>query len=80
MHFAKQNIKEFMKKHNVSVCGSGAMYTKDFQGFLPKLMENMYNDRVKWKTQMIEAKKKYEETPTKAVSYTHLTLPTNREV
>ena len=67
--FNNENIKEFMKKHNVSVCGSGAMYTKDFQGFLPKLMENMYNDRVKWKTQMIEAKKKYEETPTRELEY-----------
>ena len=67
--YNNENIKEFMKKHNVSVCGSGAMYTKDFQGFLPKLMETMYNDRVKWKTQMIEAKKKYEDTPTKELEY-----------
>ena len=67
--FNNENIKEYMKKHNVYVCGSGAMYTKDFQGFLPKLMENMYNDRVKWKTQMIEAKKKYEENPTRELEY-----------
>ena len=58
-----------MKKHNVSVCGSGAMYTKDFQGFLPKLMETMYNDRVKWKTRMIEAQKKYQKNKTKELEY-----------
>ena len=67
--YNNQNIKDFMNKHNVTVCGSGAMYTKDFQGFLPKLMENMYNDRVKWKTQMIEAQKKYQKTPTKELEY-----------
>lgn len=62
-------IREFMDKHNVTVCGSGAMYTKDFQGFLPKLMETMYNDRVKWKNKMIEAKKQYEKQPTKKLEY-----------
>ena len=58
-----------MKKHNVSVCGSGAMYTKDFQGFLPKLMETMYNSRVEWKTRMIEAQKKYQKNKTKELEY-----------
>ena len=67
--YTNENIKEYMNKHNVSVCGSGAMYTKDFQGFLPKLMEKMYNERVKWKGQMIEAKKKYEKTKTKKLEY-----------
>ena len=67
--FDNQNIKDFMKKHNVSVCGSGAMYTKDFQGFLPKLMEKMYNERVKWKGQMIEAKKQYQKNKTKKLEY-----------
>ena len=67
--YNNQNIRDFMEKHNVTVCGSGAMYTKDFQGFLPKLMEKMYNDRVQWKNQMIEAKKKYEKTPTKELEY-----------
>ena len=67
--FDNQNIKDFMKKHNVSVCGSGAMYTKDFQGFLPKLMEKMYNERVKWKGQMIEAKKQYQKSKTKKLEY-----------
>ena len=67
--YNNENIRDFMEKHNVTVCGSGAMYTKDFQGFLPKLMETMYNDRVKWKTQMIEAKKKYQKNKTKELEY-----------
>ena len=45
-----------------AVCANGAMYRKDEQGFLPKLMQKMYNDRVIFKKKMIEAKKKYEET------------------
>ena len=67
--YNNDNIRKYMKDHNVSVCGSGAMYTKDFQGFLPKLMETMYNSRVEWKTQMIEAKKKYEKNKTKELEY-----------
>ena len=76
-----------------AVCANGAMYRKDIKGFLPELMEKMYNERVIFKKKMIEAKKAYEKTKTKTlekeiarcnniqtVSYTHLTLPTNREV
>ena len=67
--YNNQNIRDFMDKHNVTVCGSGAMYTKDFQGFLPKLMETMYNERVVWKQKMITAQKKYQKTPTKELEY-----------
>lgn len=41
---------------------NGCAYRKDKQGFLPYLMETMYNDRVKYKKMMIEAKKKFEKT------------------
>jgi DNA polymerase elongation subunit (family B) len=47
------------------VCANGAQYRKDIKGFLPELMEKMYNDRVIFKKKMIEAKKAYEKTPTK---------------
>ena len=58
-----ETMKDFMHKHNVTACGSGAMYTKDVQGFLPKLMETMYNDRVVWKKRMLKAKQKNENEP-----------------
>ena len=48
-----------------AVCPNGAMYRKDVRGILPQLMEKMYNERVIFKKKMIEAKKKYEKTPTK---------------
>ena len=51
-----------------AVCANGAQYSKDFQGFLPKLMEKMYNDRVIFKKKMIEAKKQYEKTPSLALT------------
>ena len=41
---------------------NGCMYRKDRQGFLPALMERMYDDRAKYKKMMIEAKKRFEET------------------
>jgi DNA polymerase elongation subunit (family B) len=67
--YNNENIRKYMDDHNVTVCGSGAMYTKDFQGFLPKLMETMYNDRVKWKSRMIEARKQYEKQPSRELEY-----------
>ena len=50
-----------------AVCANGAMYRKDVRGFLPELMEKMYSERVIFKKKMIEAKKAYEKTPTKAL-------------
>ena len=50
---------------NYAVCANGAMFRKDIRGFLPELMDKMYKDRVVFKKKMIEAKKKYEKTPTK---------------
>ena len=41
---------------------NGCMYRKDKQGFLPALMEKMYDDRVEYKKKMIEAKKRYEKS------------------
>jgi DNA polymerase elongation subunit (family B) len=48
-----------------AVCPNGAMYRKDIRGFLPELMEKMYNDRVIFKEKMIAAKKQYEKKKTK---------------
>ena len=55
----------FEMHQDSAVCANGAMYRKDVRGFLPELMEKMYNERVIFKKRMITAKKKYEKTPTK---------------
>ena len=41
---------------------NGAFFRKDKRGFLPELMETMYNDRTKYKRLMLEAKQEYENT------------------
>ena len=48
-----------------AVCANGAQFKKDKKGFLPELMEKMYNERVIFKKRMIKAKKAYEKNPTK---------------
>jgi len=50
-----------------AVCANGAQYRKDVQGFLPLMMQKMYDSRVIFKKKMIEAKKAYEKTPTKTL-------------
>jgi DNA polymerase elongation subunit (family B) len=45
-----------------AIAANGCIYHKDKQGFLPQLMETMYDDRTKYKKLMIEAKKRYEES------------------
>ena len=49
----------------VTVCPNGAMFTTEKQGFLPKLMDKIYSERVVFKKKMIKAKKAYEKNPTK---------------
>ena len=46
---------------------NGAFFRKDVKGFLPELMENMYNDRVKYKKLMLEAQQEYENTKNKSL-------------
>ena len=41
---------------------NGAFFRKDKRGFLPELMEGMYNDRVKYKRRMLDAQQEYENT------------------
>jgi DNA polymerase elongation subunit (family B) len=48
----------------LTVCANGAMFDTHEQGFLPKLMEKIYEDRTIYKKKMIAAKQQYEKTPT----------------
>ena len=48
---------------DLSHAANGCAYRKDQQGFLPALMEKMYNDRTKYKKLMLEAKQRYENKP-----------------
>ena len=46
---------------------NGAFFRKDVKGFLPELMENMYNDRGKYKKLMLEAQQEFENTKNKSL-------------
>ncbi len=50
-----------------AVCANGAQYRKDVRGFLPELMEKIYEDRTIYKKKMLAAKQQYEKTPTKTL-------------
>ena len=46
----------------VTLTPNGALFKTDKQGFLPELMQGMYDDRVKYKKLMLQAKQEYENT------------------
>jgi DNA polymerase elongation subunit (family B) len=45
---------------NVTITPNGQFFRTDIQGFLPKMMEEMYTDRSKFKKMMLAAKQEYE--------------------
>jgi DNA polymerase elongation subunit (family B) len=45
------------------VCANGAQYKKDVRGFLPELMEKIYNERKIYKKKMLQAKQENEKNP-----------------
>ena len=44
------------------------MFKNDNPGFLPRLLEKMYNDRVKFKTMAFQAKQEYQKTKDKELT------------
>ena len=51
-----------LKKSGLTLTPNGALFKTDKKGFLPEIMQTMYDDRVKYKKLMIQAKKEYERT------------------
>jgi len=51
------SVRNQLLSSNLTCAASGCMFDKDYQGFLPRLMQKMYDDRVIYKKRMIEAKK-----------------------
>ena len=52
----------YLKTEGACITPNGAKFQTDSQGFLPEMMEKMYNERVVFKKRMIKAKKEYEKT------------------
>ena len=47
-----------------AVCANGAQYRKDIHGFLPEMMQRIYDDRKIYKGKMLAAKRQNESAPT----------------
>jgi DNA polymerase elongation subunit (family B) len=60
----KPEIRSVLDEKDLTIAATGCLFRRDQQGFLPTLMQRMYDDRVRYKKQMLEAKKKYEKNKT----------------
>ena len=49
-----------LKGTKITITPNGQFFRTDKQGFLPEIMEKMYNDRTVYKKKMIEAQKEYQ--------------------
>ena len=54
---------------NVTLTPNGQFFRTDIQGFLPKMMEEMYEDRSKFKKMMLAAKQEYENETDESKKY-----------
>ena len=60
---SKKTDTSFMK--SATLTPNGALFRTRAKGFLPEIMETMYNDRVKYKKLMLQSKQEYENTKDK---------------
>tara|TARA_Y100001954_G_scaffold236833_1_gene298657 strand:- start:98 stop:2647 length:2550 start_codon:yes stop_codon:yes gene_type:complete len=51
-----------LKERNITLTPNCAVFSKDKQGFLPEMMQSMYDDRTIYKKKMLQAKQQYEDT------------------
>jgi len=58
----KDSIMKSLKDRNVTLTPNGALFKKNKRGFLPELMQSIYDDRVKYKRLLLETKQEYENT------------------
>ena len=51
---------DILRSQNATLTPNGQFFRRDVQGFLPRMMEEMYEDRKKFKKLMLKAKQDYE--------------------
>jgi len=66
---ASASVERLLKKEVVidgefCVAPNGAQYRKDIHGFLPEIMQKIYDERTLYKKKMLQAKRDYEKSPT----------------
>ena len=64
----QQTPLSHLKTEGACITPNGAMFKNDNPGFLPRLLEKMYNDRVKFKTLEFESKQEYQKTKDKELT------------
>lgn len=64
---------EINLRPDASYAANGTYYRKDKMGFLPVLMQKMYDDRVVYKNKMTEAKKAQQKEVVHSIEYNRLT-------
>jgi DNA polymerase elongation subunit (family B) len=57
------------KLEGATLTPNGQFFRTDFQGFLPKMMEEMYEDRKKFKKLMLQAKQEYQNETDESKKY-----------
>ncbi len=62
--------RDFITNEDYACCANGAMYRKDVRGFLPELMEKIYDERKVYKRKMLDAKQEYEASPSDSLQKT----------
>ena len=62
VYWAKPDGSKIKEVIHPIMTPNGALFKTNVKGFLPELMEDMYNDRVIYKKKMLEEKQQYEDT------------------
>ena len=57
----EQYDTDYLREHQMTLTPNGQHFTTTKQGFLPKLMKSMYDDRVTYKKKMLEEEQKLED-------------------
>lgn len=60
MKFISEKLVACAKKLNFSLAANGTLFRKDIRGFIPELMEKLYNERKQFKAKMLEIKDELE--------------------
>lgn len=68
------NITDILKQNKLTITPNGQFFTIEKHGFLPEIMQTMYNDRDAYKSKMIEYEKliQIETDPNKKKEYSYL--------
>lgn len=57
-----EELLEYLKEKNLTITPNGCLWTREYQGFLPAILEKMYLDRKTNKDKMLAAQQMYENT------------------